>query len=316
MHGGLAKWAARVLCVGALVAWPFTSGARPVEPDAPKRCGECEAWNRDQEPFRVFGNTWYVGTAGLSAILIASGRDLVLIDGDLPQSAPLIAAHIVKLGYRIEDVKLILNSHTHFDHAGGIAALARASGAEVAASPASARALEQGGPTDDDPQFGFGAQSTGFPRVPHVRVVRDGETLHVGDLAVTARFTPGHTPGGTSWTWRSCEGGRCLDIVYADSLSAVSAPAFLYTMDVRHPDRVAQFRRSIDRVGKLRCDVLLSPHPDFFDMEGKLKLLRPGSGTNPFVDADACKAYAAEARRGLERREATERRATRMRHDR
>jgi metallo-beta-lactamase class B len=281
--------------------------ASSVEADAPKVCGQCDAWNRDQKPFQVFGNTYYVGVAGLTAVLVASKDGLILLDGDLPQSAPLIAQHIAQLGFRLEEVRLILNSHTHFDHAGGIAALARASGAVVAASPASARALEAGEPTPDDPQYGFGAEERAFPAVSHVRAVADGETLRVGELAITAHFTPGHTPGSTTWTWRSCEGTRCLDIVYADSLSAASAPAFLFTMDSQHPDRVARFRRSIALVEKLPCDVLLSPHPEFFDMKEKLERAGGAGGANPFIETGACKAYAVEARRTLEQRLAAER---------
>jgi metallo-beta-lactamase class B len=273
-----------------------------VEPDPPKVCDQCEAWNRAHEPFRVFGNTYYVGVTGLAAILIASKDGLILLDADLPQSAPLIAESIHKLGFRIEDVRLILNSHTHHDHVGGIAALQRASGAIVAASPASARALERGEPTQDDPQYAFGRDRTGFPPVPHVQVVADNQTLRVGELAVTAHFTPGHTPGSTTWTWRSCEGSRCLDIVYADSLNPVSAPGFRFTGDETEASRIVSFDRSIALVGKLPCDVLLSPHPEFFDMEGKFQRYQQGARVNPFVDGQACKAYAADAKRKLAQR--------------
>jgi metallo-beta-lactamase class B len=116
-----------------------------------------------------------------------------------------------------------------------------------------------------------------FPPVKAVRVVADGETLHVGDIAVTAHFTPGHTPGGTTWTWRSCEENRCLDIVYADSLSAVSSPDFRYT---QVPGLVEQFRHSIAVVGTLPCDVLVTVHPEFADLAGKLQRRTAGSGDN------------------------------------
>jgi metallo-beta-lactamase class B len=271
-----------------------------IEPDAPKVCSSCDSWNAPLEPFRVFGNTYYVGTAGLTSILITSNDGLILLDGALPQSASLIAANIRTLGFRVEDVRLILNSHTHFDHAGGLAALQRVSGATVAASPASALALRQGGPTPDDPQYAFGRESNAFPRVSNVREVVDNETLRVGELAVTARFTPGHTPGGTTWTWRSCEGNRCLDIVYADSLSSVSAPGFRFT-------GLETFSGSITRVEALACDVLLSPHPAFFDMDAKLQRRKRQPGENPFIDAQACKAYAASAKQRLDRRLADER---------
>ena len=153
----------------------------------------------------MFGNTYYVGTAGLGAVLVTSAAGHVLLDGALPQSAPRIDASIRKLGFRTEDVRLILNSHAHYDHAGGIAALARQSGATVAASASGARAIETGEPTKDDPQYAFGREANGFPPVEGVRVVADGETLRVGDVAITAHYTPGHTPGATTWTWRSCE---------------------------------------------------------------------------------------------------------------
>lgn len=271
-----------------------------IEPDPPKACSSCDSWNEPQEPFRVFGNTYYVGTAGLTSILIASRDGLILIDGALPQSAPLVAENIRKLGFRMEDVRLIANSHTHFDHAGGLAALQRASGAVVVASPASALALKQGGPTRDDPQYAFGREKNAFPRVPQVREVADNETLRVGELAITAQFTPGHTPGGTSWTWRSCEEDRCLDIVYADSLSSVSAPGFRFT-------GMEAFSGSITRIEGLACDVLLSPHPDLFEMNAKFRRRNQQPDVNSFIDSQACKAYATNARRRLERRIAEER---------
>jgi metallo-beta-lactamase class B len=281
--------------------------ARRLQPDAPKKCESCAPWNAPLEPFRVFGNTYYVGVAGLSAVLVTSDHGLILLDGGLPQSAALIDANIRKLGFRTEDVRLIVNSHAHYDHAGGIAALQRLSGATVAASASGAKAIEGGGPPRDDPQYAFGRAANAFPAVKKVRVVTDGETLRVGDLAVTAHLTPGHTPGSTTWTWRSCEGTRCLDVVYADSLTAVSAPGFRFTGDSTHPSIEATFRRSIAVVAELPCDVLLSTHPGAAGMEDKLKRREEQAGGNPFVDPEACRAYADNAARGLDRRVAEER---------
>jgi metallo-beta-lactamase class B len=156
--------------------------------------------------------------------------------------------------------------------------------------------MKQGGPTADDPQIAFGPEHNGFPPIPEVRMVADDETLRVGELAITARFTPGHTPGGTSWTWRSCEAKRCLDIVYADSLNAVAAPGFKFT------GKDEAFRASIARVEKLPCDVLLSPHPELFGMETKLQWRVQRPQENPFVDPQGCRTYAGEARRRLDRR--------------
>lgn len=284
--------------------WLLVAGGQarpPFQADPPKTCENCEAWNRDRDPVRVFGNVYYVGTAELSSILITSPAGHILIDGAIPQSAPLIDAHIRALGFRIGDVRLIVNSHTHYDHVGGLAALQRASDAVVAATRPAARALREGHPTADDPQFA--SEDNGFPPIRDVRVVEDGETLHAGDLAITAHLTPGHTPGSTTWTWRSCEGERCLDFVYADSVTAVSAPDYRFTS---HPRAVEAFRRGLDTIASLPCDVLLTPHPGASGMDAKLAALARG-GANPFVGTGACRAYAANGRRGLDARLATER---------
>jgi metallo-beta-lactamase class B len=272
----------------------------PFKSDPPVMCERCSEWNAPLDPFRVFGNTYYVGTAGLSSVLITSDSGHILLDGGLPQSAEEIDRHIRRLGFRTEDVRLIVNSHTHFDHAGGIHALQHASRAVVAASPSGARALRQGLPTSDDPQYGYTGD---FPRVPKVRVIRDGETLRVGpQLAITAHFTPGHTPGSTTWTWESCEGSRCLHIVYADSLNAVVGPGFTYSSD---PARVAAFRASIAAVGALPCDVIVSVHPDFTDMAGKLAR-RAGGDVDAFVNPQGCREYAESNTRVLDRQLAAE----------
>ena len=272
-------------------------------PDPRHDCEYCEAWSRAGEPFRVFGNTWFVG-GGLSSILITSDKGHVLIDGGLTQSAPQIAANITKLGFRLEDVKYILNSHTHYDHAGGIAALQRASGAAVAASPAAKRALERGGPTEDDPQFAFGPEHNNFPALAHVRAIMDGETLRVGDIAITAHFTPGHTPGGTSWTWVSCDRDVCEDMVYADSLNSVSAPGFKFSADAQ---RLKTFEKSIDLVAGLKCRILLTPHPEAFDLDAKVASRAGNPKFDPFIDPNACRTYAAGARERLAKRLAEER---------
>jgi metallo-beta-lactamase class B len=274
--------------------------------DPPHTCDACDEWNQPQQPFRVHGDTWFVGTAGLGAMLIASKQGHILIDGGLPQSAALIADNIRSAGFRLEDIKLIVNSHTHYDHAGGIAALQRATGAPVAASPASKLALERGGPMEDDPQFGFGSKHNDFAAVSALREVKDGEVLRVGALAITAHFTPGHTPGGTTWSWRSCEGANCLAIVYADSLNSVSAPGFRFSGDAGQPSRVATFERSIGVVEALPCDILFAAHPTFIDMSARLAKWKTEPAVNPFVDKDACRKYAAGARQRLQARIAEE----------
>ena len=282
--------------LAALLAAP----AIPAElvADPPHDCDQCAGWSKPREPFKVFGNTWFVG-GGLSSVLITTPKGHVLIDGGLTQSARQIAANIARLGFRIEDVKVIVNSHTHYDHAGGISALQRASGAHIAASEKASRALTGGGPTADDPQFGFGPAHNNFPPVANVRVITDGDKITLGGIEVTAHYTPGHTPGGTSWTWKSCENDRCLNMVYADSLNSISAPGFKFTAS---PGRVAEFEKSIDTVAGFACDILITPHPEAFDLEAKVAAREKDPKSNPFVDSGACKTYAAGARERLAKR--------------
>lgn len=277
----------------------------------PKTCEPCDYWNQPGEPFRIIGNTWYVGTANLSSILLHTAEGAILIDGALPQSAPLIAANIRKLGFRIEDVRILVNSHAHYDHAGGLAELQQLSGAQVYASPPSKQAFERGLPMPDDPQILFGDAHNSFPALRNVRTVKDGETLKVGSLAITAHFTPGHTPGGTTWSWKDCEGEgaaqRCANIVYADSLNSVSAPGFKFSGDASHPSRVKSFQKSIDKVAGLPCDLLLAPHPEFIDIKDKLARREAQPAVNPFIDPTACRRYADGARQRLEKRVLDER---------
>ena len=282
------------LCVFA----PLAFGGELV-PDAPIHCDACEGWNTPHEPFRVFGNTFYVGTAQLASILVVTDAGLVLIDGALPQSAPMIAAHLATLGYKLDDVKFILNSHTHNDHAGGLAALQRASGAVVVASPSSAEALRRGGPTPDDPQFDV--PNNAFPSVADVSEIGDGEPFTLGETVFTPHFTPGHTPGSTTWAWTACEAKRCLAVVYADSLNAVSADGFKFTGGGAHASLAASFRHSIGLVSGLPCDILLAPHPGFAQIDEKFQRSKRGDG-DAFVDAAGCRNYAASASQRLEKR--------------
>lgn len=262
-----------------------------------EQCPSCADWNAPHQPVRIFGNTWYVGTRGLGAILITSPQGHILIDAGLPASAPSIVENIRALEFLVEDVRLIVNSHAHYDHAGGIAELQRASGADVAASAWSARVLRMGTSGPDDPQFGI---LLPYAPTPTMRTIADGDTLRVGALAVTAHFTPGHTGGGTTWSWRSCEGSVCKDLVYADSQTPVSAEGFLFTRSKEYPGAIADFERGFSVLERLSCDILLTPHPSASRLWERLE-----AGT--LVDSSACKRYAANARAALARRVATER---------
>lgn len=280
------------------VLWAWLGGAAAL--CAPEvYAGQDPAWTQPQKPFRIYGNSWYVGTRGLGAILITSPQGHVLIDGTLPENARQIEANIEALGFRVKDVKQILNSHAHSDHAGAIAALAVASGAAVTASEAGAKALKLGGNDPEDPQYG---EAPRFPPVAKVGVVADGGQVRVGDIVVQAHYTPGHTPGSTSWTWESCEAKRCLHMVYADSITAFSNDTYRYSNNEEHPHREQDFRQTFANVAGLPCDILITPHPDASDFLDKVARRDQGKQPNPLVDTQACKAYAAAGSVKLDKR--------------
>ena len=275
-------------------------GPRELEPDAAFECSNCERWNTPQEPFRILGNTWFVGTAGLTALLIETDEGLILVDGALPQSAMLIEANIRKLGFDPLNIKAILLSHAHFDHAGGINALQRSSRATVYTSPDGVKVLRNGLLQEDDPKFLYGPDSTSFPAVKNATGIANGELVTVGSASVKAVHTPGHTPGGVSWTWESCALGTCYDIVYADSLTAVSAEGYRFS----DGPAANQMIESAGAISELDCDILLSPHTFFFGMKDKLEKRDKG---NPFINNVACMIYAETALGWLEQRLESER---------
>jgi metallo-beta-lactamase class B len=284
----------RLIPLPLILLFPLLAG------DVHSSCANCVAWNKPHPAFRIYGNTYYVGTDGLSSVLITSATGHVLIDGALPESTSQIVANIRSLGFRIEDVKLILNSHVHFDHAGGIAELRKLSRARVAASPWTADVMQKGAVPRDDPQFGTIAP---IARVVRVEIINDGAALSAGTVTVTAHFTPGHTPGGTSWTWQSCENGRCLNLVYADSLSPVSSDGFRFSSRKEYPN-AEDFERSFSFLRSTPCDILITPHPDASGLWNRLE--RRISSPDALIDPTACRVLAEESRERLKQRLATE----------
>jgi len=261
----------------------------PCKPDA--------KWTEPAPPLRIHGDTWFVGSCGLSSILITSPRGHILIDGGVEEAAALIEASISAAGFRLEDVRYILHTHEHYDHVGGIARLQRDSGAVVLAREPAATALERGHGDRSDPQFLI---AKAFPPVANVKRIEDLAVIRSGALALTAHATPGHTPGSTTWTWQSCENGRCLDIVYADSLSAISDDVYRYS----DTDALGTaMRHSIETIRDLPCDILLTPHPDASAMWTRVG----ATATAPLIDAGACLRYAADASANLGARLARER---------
>ena len=262
-------------------------------------CEDWDEWDKAAPPFRILGNSWYVGTCGIAAILVASPQGHVLIDSGTEAGGELILANLRRIGVDPEDVRYILASHEHFDHVGGHAILAKATGAQIIASPLAAPVLESGMVSDEDPQADAGRPAMAPVKV--ARIIQDGETLTLGDIAITAHATPGHTPGAMSYTWTACasddEPPACRRIAYVDSLSPVSADNYRFS---DHPQTIAAFRTSISKVSQLPCDELLTPHPSASSL---IEKLRDGTLGSP----GQCQRYAAALTSALDKRLSKER---------
>ena len=257
-------------------------------------CKDWDEWDKPAPPVRIHGNTYYVGTCGISAILVTGSDGHVLIDAGTEAGAELIAANIRRLGFRLADVKYLLHSHEHFDHVGGMARLQQLTGAQLVASPNAAAVFATGAPGAGDPQAGMHPP---FRAARVDRVIEDGGTVRLGGLKLTAMFTKGHTHGALTWQWVSCDGGVCPTIVYADSLTPVSRDDYRFT---DHAGALQAFRDSIDRVGKLECDILLTPHPSASNMVERF------ASRAPLIDDGACRAYSAGLKQRLAERLAKE----------
>ncbi|MGY1459638.1 MULTISPECIES: subclass B3 metallo-beta-lactamase [unclassified Luteimonas] len=253
-----------------------------------------DSWRQPIAPVKIADNTWHIGTANLSALLVKTTDGAVLIDGGMPQAADMLLQHMADLGVAPADLKLILLSQAHADHVGPLAELRRRTGARVAANAESAVLLARGG--SDDIHFG---DAIVYPPVQVDRLLLDGEVVELGGMRFTVHFMPGHTPGSMAWTWTDREGASPVRIAYADSLSA---PDYQLVDNPRYPRIVDDYRRSFDVVRALPCDVLLTPHP--------------GSSGRDYVNPAAskpmdCAGYADQAERSFDAQLQAEREALR-----
>jgi len=294
MSARIAALAALALAGCAPQQAPAPAAAAPTGKALVAACEGRDGWSDPAPPAKIHGNTYYVGTCGITALLVTTPDGLVLIDGATEEAAPGILANIRALGFDPADVRYLLASHEHLDHVGGLKALQDATGASVLARKEAVATLTSGEPEAIDPQRGA---IPPFRGVTVARTLNEGETLPVGGIGLTIHATPGHTPGSTSWTWKSCEAGDCRAIAYVDSLSAVSADDYRFT---DHPDYVAMLRGTFAKVPGLPCDLLITPHP------GASSLFERLAGKAPLVDSGACRAYAAGAAKRLDERLAKE----------
>jgi metallo-beta-lactamase class B len=269
----------------------------PIETAGPAfaaACKDSDGWDQPAPPVRIHGNTYLVGTCGISSILIVGDAGDILIDSGTERAADLIAANIRRLGFQPRDVRILLHSHEHLDHVGGMARLQQLTGARLIASAPATKVIQTGAAGAGDPQAGM---QPPFRAARVDQIIADGGTVRLGNLVLTAVATPGHTPGALSWHWGSCDGGVCRQIVYADSLTTISRDDYRFS---DHPEYVAAFRASLRKLAALDCDILLTPHPAASNMVDRL------AGSAPLTNPDACKAYAGAAEKRLDERLAKE----------
>ena len=241
-------------------------------------------WTDTIAPFRVIDNVWYVGSAGLTAWLITTPQGHILLDVGLPQNAELVEKNIRRLGFRLRDVKIILNTHAHFDHSGGIAAVKGATGARLFATAGDREALERGVyiGSEDHTEFNF-------PPVHVDSLIPDGGQITLGGVTLTANITPGHTAGCTSWTLPVlADGVRHTAIFFCSAAVAFNRLAPM----PQYPGIVDDYRRSFARFKTLDADVFFAAHAELFDLQAKRARMSAGAA-NPFVEPGALQRTAA-----------------------
>ena len=251
--------------------------------------GTSDSWTRPAAPFHLIGNIFYVGGEDLTSYLITTPKGLILLDGGSTALAPVIKRNIEELGFKMEDIRFLLNSHAHLDHAGGLALLKKLSGAKMVASEGDKPLLER---RSQDPQFG---ERLGFPGVQVDQVIHDGEAVELGGVSLRAVLTPGHTPGCTTWTMTVNEGSKKYDVVF---LCSTSVPQeYRLINNKAYPEIVSDYEHSFARLKHLPCDVFLGAHGSFFDLREKRTRLKAGARPNPFIDPDGFRWFVAASER-------------------
>ena len=258
-------------------------------------CNDWDEWEKEGPAYRIHGDTYYVGTCGITGILVASPEGHVLFDSGTRLGAERVLENILRLGFRPENVSTVFTSHEHFDHVGGMWWIQQKTGARVLTSPQAQGVLVTGEDSPDDPQHGMHSPMQPMP-AGTVGTITPGQPVERSGMTFLPIATPGHTPGALSWQWHSCEGGECISIVYADSLSPISDDGYRFT---DHPQYLADFRAGLQRLSTLDCDILLTPHPSAGDMRKRLLAGTLRGGTS-------CAEYAARISTRLDERLAKE----------
>ena len=240
-------------------------------------------WNQPIKPVRIIGNIYYVGASEVSSFLITTPKGHILLDSGFAETVPLIVQGVNQLGFKIADIKVIINSHAHYDHAAGLAELKRLTGAQLALSEQDAALVANGGKGD----FQWGETFTYEP-VNSDRILKDMDRVELGGITMTARLTPGHTKGCTTWVMKANEEGKDYDVVF---IGSATAPAYRLVDNALYPNIVSDFEYTFNLLRSLPCDVFLGPHGSFFSLKEKIAKLSQHAKTNPFIDKSSYAKY-------------------------
>jgi metallo-beta-lactamase class B len=281
---------ASVALLCGLLAWASAWALSP----------ESIAKNQPVAPFHIAGNVYYVGASDVTSYLIVTPKGSILLDGGFAETAPMIERNIAALGFKLGDVKVLLNGHAHPDHAGGLAQLKRDSGAEFDAMAAEVTPLEHNG----QGTFYQGDRLL-FDSIKVDRVLHDGDTVALGGTVLTAHLTAGHTPGCTTWTTTVQEAGKPLAVVFSCQMTL---PDKLLGNPL-YPGAAGDFSRSFAVLKALPCDVFLAEHGSVYGLQDKLARLRARPGANPFIDPAGYQAWLKQAERDFSAQLAAERKA-------
>lgn len=244
--------------------------------------------NGAMSPFAIAPQLYYVGSSDIAVFAIATSAGLIVLDGGYETTAPMVLENLRRLGLDPHTVRILLASHAHFDHASGLARLKAETGAKLYASPEDATLLEAGGRSDF-----YLADWMTFPKVAVDHRLHDGEEVKLGEMTLTAHFTPGHTKGCTSWSFPLQVDGSTVQALAICSLSILS---YRLVGNEAYPNIATDFEHSFSVLRQLPCELFLGAHGSFFDLHGKRAKLSAGATPNPFIDRPGCSAFI-EARR-------------------
>jgi metallo-beta-lactamase class B len=252
-------------------------------------------WNDPEAPFRLAGPIYFVGTAHLAVFLVHTPQGHILIDGGMPTTAPVIEKSIRDLGFKPEDIRILLTTQAHFDHVGSHAHFKKLSGARVEAMKGDDSLLRDGGKSD----YLFGASADyHFPRVAVDRALTDGDIVTIGGARLTARHTPGHTPGSATYLMTVQEAGRDYRVVFAASTSV--NPGTRLVKSPSYPGILEDFRKTFSVLESLKPDIFVSGHTSFFSLQKKRAAMSKDNPAQAFVDPDGYRKLIAERKQEFE----------------